>query len=837
MKKKYRKVGVWTDSPLKNMNKNEVFQFVNKLNNLDISTMIFRETVFDIISFGKANKIHLATTASIERIKHVLTEYNLEIAPDEKDTLKFTVNNDTCYIHSIFKMSYEDFVKKMVATDLTFNSLLMKPDGQIYDMYNGLEDLKNKRLHFVDSFNEKNKTRLVLNCIRYIYKNGFTYDEKVKNYIEECLPSFTKSEKNNALFYLVEYINKEAKNADMELLLNNAFFKTDKTPNVDVSDYEETIKNIGKEKYIYLLLILANVNINKTRFSSLIDADEFNDIKESFALNLSDEMTYYDLKDRRGYDYLSNIIILQKEYAKLTKAEYSEPIFHQETIFDMIEQTEKSSVFTDEYILDEESSQEKIQIPKQDVFGFASETATTTVADFDFSSIFSETNNENEDTDIGVDTDICENTIESKIDEKPILDTADENETNISPEITVEHRLLDSDFVSFENIDTSIESEKDDTQKETPFFDVDALFSEEDGKEETNEETNEEEANKESTISKSILEDIVENSNNVEGKTKDAEKDDVVEDDDISSILNMSDDRDTPRTTKKRNINPRFKNNPTVQEKEKKKNNVPETEAPVIDTSAVIEPETTIVETAAPEVVEEMQTFPVTPVLFDNPAFASDVSENVQENTENGHIDLDDMFASKTVGDVQPAVVETETTEIIPEVPVVQESIKEQTIEEKKSSLIDNIFEEEVITPEISLSPEFDTLMQQVAKEGKTMSDGQVIQRQTVSETMMTETVPETPIEDETPVNFDISEHDLEEILAELNGKKKNSFLDDDSVGPEDTEDVTANFANNYSYVSQPTQGYRQTPNTSSADDDFFKSLNDDFTEIVGGNG
>ena len=86
MKKKYRKVGVWTNSPLKNMNKNEVFQFVNKLNNLDISTMIFRETVFDIISFGKANKIHLATTASIERIKHVLSEYNLEIAPDEKDT-------------------------------------------------------------------------------------------------------------------------------------------------------------------------------------------------------------------------------------------------------------------------------------------------------------------------------------------------------------------------------------------------------------------------------------------------------------------------------------------------------------------------------------------------------------------------------------------------------------------------------------------------------------------------------------------------------------------------------------------------------------------------------
>lgn len=835
MKKKYRKVGVWTDSPLKNMNKNEVFQFVNKLNNLDISTMIFRETVFDIISFGKANKIHLATTASIERIKHVLTEYNLENAPDEKDTLKFTVNNDTCYIHSIFKMSYEDFVKKMVATDLTFNSLLMKPDGQIYDMYNGLEDLKNKRLHFVDSFNEKNKTRLVLNCIRYIYKNGFTYDEEVKKYIEECLPSFTKSEKTNALFYLVEYINKEAKNADMELLLNNAFFKSEKTPDIDVSDYEETIKNIGKEKYIYLLLILANVNVNKTRFSSLIDADEFNDIKESFALNLSDEMTYYDLKDRRGYDYLSNIVILQKEYAKLTKAEYSEPIFHKETIFDLIEQSEKSSIFTDEYILDEDGSQEKIQMPKQDVFAFTSETVDTKVAtDFDFSSIFSETETEGEDTN--------EETTENKIEisDNFAFDTVNNANTDeeISPNNVTQHRLIDSEFVSVEDVSPVSIEDNSESQDKTPFFDVDALFSDE-----TEEDDNA--IDEVPTATQSVLEDVAEDSNKIENDTVDITNGDIAEDDDITSILNMSDDRNASQTVKKRNINPRFKNNTVSQNGKKNDNELTPFAEDILETPVI----PNIAENIIPEpVVEEPQTFPVTPVLFDTPSFASAQPEGTQNNTEDSFLNLDDMFASKAIDD-KHSITETDTKvkaesatviveeNSIEEVPVKQEPIKAQTSAEKKSSLIDDIFEEEVITPEISLSPEFDTLMHQVAKEGETMHDEQVVQRQIVSETMMTETVPEVPSEDETPVNFDISEHDLEEILAELNGKKKNTFLDDDSVGAEDTEDVTANFANNYSYVPQSTQSYQQVPKTSSADDDFFKSLNDDFTEIVGGNG
>lgn len=791
------------------MNKNEVFQFVNKLNNLDISTMIFRETVFDIISFGKANKIHLATTASLDRIKHVLTDYNLENAPDEKDTLKFTINNDTCYIHSIFKMSYDDFVKKMVATDLTFNSLLMKPDGQIYDMYGGLEDLKNKRLRFVDSFNEKNKTRLVLNCIRYIFKNGFTYDNAVKQYIEECLPSFTKSEKSNALFYLVEYINKEAKNADIELLLNNAFFKNDKTPDVDVSNYLETIANIGKEKYIYLLLILANININKTRFSMLIDAEDFTDIKESFALNLSDEMTYYDLKDKRGYEYLSHIVSLQKEYAKLTKTEYVEPIFHKETVFDLIEQSETSSVFTDDYILEEDKITEKIQLPKKDAFDFASSSAVpaSSSKDYDFSALFTE------------------NALESTIpDDAGEIDETDDN-TTVSD-------VLDVIDTSTSDVENLVDEDKDKTI-DTPDS-TDLIKNSESNTNDIQELPIDE--NEENTLNNEKNDDVIIAEQKTEKSTSLLDIDSLFDDetdedeekivdtqeinDDIASILNTTEERNQSANSKKRNINPRF-----MSKKE--------------DASAE-EQDMTTVSTAAHEdfktddVLDD--TVPVTPVIFDSPSFATNEAEVSLE----GELPLEEMFATKPNDEVVSHTEIDNPVEVVIKNSV-EEPIKEKTKTERKSSLIDDIFEEEVKTPEISLSPEFDALMSEVEKESKIASNDQIAQRKTVSETMLSDVVPEMNIEDDTPTNFDISEHELEEILAELNGKRKNSFIDDDDTSDDnDVEDVTSNFASSYSFnpqnASPSTYSVQQPTQTSSADDDFFKSLNDDFTEIVGGN-
>lgn len=783
--------------------------------------MIYRETVFDIISFGKSTKIHLAATASIERIKRTLPEYNLEMATDEKDTLKCVIDGDTFFIHSIFKMSYDDFVRKMVATDLTFNSLLMKPNGQIYDMYGGLDDLKNKRLSFVKSFNEEPRNHLTLNCIRYIFKNNFTYDEKVKKYIETTLRSFSRSEKTNALFYLVEFINKSQEDDNrISLILNDDFFKNDKQPNICIGNYKQLIDEIGKEKFIFLLLLLLHVNVNKTRFSTIIDNEEFHEIKDAFNLNLTDEITYYDLKERKGYDFLSTIITLQREYAKITCTEYIESEFHKKSVFDVIEQSNTASSIGDDFILSDESVTEKIKLPQKDAFDF-SDVSSTDVSTMDFSTLFTEDESEkniNETLDEPEDSIFNEedNASEKKLVTEETEDTIVSNENDVETDSTVcdglsDGVIEDTNVLTDEEKNSPADKVVNETETEFECLESDEKVSEDNFQ----------------TISISnteapIVSEIDEQDVSTEDNTH-------IFDDELSSLLNADDDRDS-KPVKKRSTNPNF-NKEIEKENQAEEKNTDLTAS--VDTASNISNEAsdTILETVEENITEDTSSLP-----SDTSTLGTDISESVT-----GELNLDEMFAS------------SETNEQDERIQVERFERKPQT---KAENLIDSIYDEEVKLPEISLSPELDNLVSQVADETK--NDTVDSNRKVVTEVLMSDVVSDaellsqssnqqqvssvqttTPafVPETVPENFEINEQDLEEILAELNGKKKNSFLDDDSVS-EDNDIVTGDM-NGYTPSVPNNTYYTPTPAnspSSESEDDFFKSLNDDFAEIVGGN-
>ena len=371
---------------------------------------------------------------------------------------------------------------------------------------------------------------------------------------------------------------------------------------------------------------------------------------------------------------------MQKEYAKLTKSEYSEPIFHKETVFDLIEQSEKSSTFTDEYILDEDTPQDKIQIPKQDAFGFASNTTSVqTVNDFDFSSIFAETeDNADELVSVVLPPDKTEDNIPEIEDETSIVD-----DDKKAMDVVAEDTVINDKPVIVEDTSEIISTENSaPPHDESSLFDIDSLFSENSDDSALKTENIEEEL-----VVQHISEDIAEN-NNKEENTSIANGDVAEEDDDISSILNMSDDRNTNQTTKKRNINPRFKNNSL--DKDKKINAATETEKTPIVAEKV---EENVTKDTTESTVNETETFPVTPVLFDNPSFALSDTNKTSDIPENNVIDLDDMFASKTVEEKQ--FVEEKNTEevIVDEIQIKQEPTNKQVRAEKKSSLIDDIFE------------------------------------------------------------------------------------------------------------------------------------------------
>lgn len=725
--------------------------------------MLFRETVFDLISFGKSTKIHIATTASLDRTKRLLSEYTFETVSDtQTEAISFKENNDTIFIHSIFNMSYDDFVQNVVPTDLTFNSLLMKSNGQIYDMHNGLQDLKEKKLNFVASFNEPHKTRLVLNCIRYIFKNGFSYTEQVGRYIVETIPHFSKNEKHNALFYFAEHILSNGDLKEAKLLLNNSFLSNDKYPNINVGDYEKTIALIGKERYIYLLIFLLNVNINKTRFGTIINTEDFFKVKDAFEMNLHDEITYYSLKEKYGQEYVSNIILLQKEYAKITNTEYTEPMFNRETVFDFLAQNTETAIFDSEFFWGDEDMGKLADANTADDIKELDNVTTPSLI---------------KDTEDDVKVEAPSAALETALDFIQGATVEDTSPPAANCESDVPN-MLQADTIKNEQPDTFAE----DTTAKAQF-----VLSE------VEDETDNEATMDNTPITPSTSSNIF---------------DILCEDDD-----DEENNRFQPKS-KKRNINPRF-----MQSSQNVDTTTESTQGSVVE-----EP---LFTTTTDELTEENETFPATPVIF------ADVAPQTPaelEDTTYLHPEQDMALPHQEVAKVP----------VQPVVPV--------SIEDKKSSLIDNIFEEEVVAPEISLSPEFDDLANKVASQN-IRNDDSGYGRKTVDENMMLDVVPEgeemqssesTTTEDDdygTPADFEISEQDLADILAELSGKKKNTFLDDDAPAQENQgeEDIVGgmfDFSQNQStYVYQPQE------DTSAKDDDFFKSLNDDFTEIVGGNG
>ena len=739
------------------MTKKDIFQFVNKLSDMGIPTMIYRETVFDIISFGKSSKIYLSSTSSIEKIKKELCIYNAIDVQNEPDTIKFTIDGDTFFVRSIADMSYDDFIKNVVATNLTFNSLLMKPNGQIFDMHNGLSDLRKKQLRFVHDFDEKNKNALTLNCIRYIYRNGFQCDDRVKQYIERSILTFSKSEKTNALFYLIEHISHSNNGAYVTLILNNEFFKSDKNPDINISDYCSIIDRIGISNFIYLLMLLLNVNVNKSRFASIINAEEYNNIKADFSIDLHNETNYITVKEKCGEDYLHQIIGLQKEFAYVTNQEYAEPQFNKKTIFDMIEQSDSFVSTLDDLFLCDEN----LPSPEENTSDTASISAI-----------------ENQQTQppnayVGDSEEVLSNIFSDGVENQAMTITEGNDSESITHGVEME---IPNDVVDAQVLEDAIENiEKANEETDSAVSEDNASAKELDISTTTNDTADD--TNYSISDETKLVEDNEMQDTQMANETLDAS-------DDISSILNSDDER-TNFGSGRRSVNPRLGQNATAFTSVAKENRNRST--------------------------REKRTLNAN-------SFPRTRAEVAAMRTSADNFNLDEMFATNGA----------------PSAPVTP--VQSHTMTSRTANVIDSIFEEEVKVPEITLAPEFGTLIAQVAEENKDNDTEKQGVRNVVTETLMTDVVPEWPETvsqndvsqtQETPEVFEINEQDLEEILAELNGKKKNTFLDDDST-PIDMDDEIISYDQS-SYTPQ-------TPPPQDEGDDFFRTLNDDFAEIVGGN-
>lgn len=116
-----------------------------KLNDFDFATKFLPEKITEILE--KNNIKAVPTGARFGTITAVVNGKNFEITTLRKDT-------ETDGRHLVPEF-VDDFYEDAARRDFTINALYLDSEGSLHDYFGGLEDLKNKKLHFIGNADER----------------------------------------------------------------------------------------------------------------------------------------------------------------------------------------------------------------------------------------------------------------------------------------------------------------------------------------------------------------------------------------------------------------------------------------------------------------------------------------------------------------------------------------------------------------------------------------------------------------------------------------------------------------------------------------------------------
>jgi len=234
-----------------------------KVDDIDLSTNIRpEETILALkknqINFFETGIKHGTITAVINQIKFEIT------------SLRKDINTDGRHAEVEFSKNWkEDAVRR----DFTFNSIYADLDGNLFDPFNGIDDLKNGNVKFIGDANLRIKEDY-LRILRYIrfflnYSNN-DHDQNIKKIIKKNIVGIKKLSNERLLDELKKitlsngFLKISKDNFSLEILLlvfpeliNIKIFE-------NLNNYAQN--NISRQDFIFLLSLMIVDNTNNVDY-------------------------------------------------------------------------------------------------------------------------------------------------------------------------------------------------------------------------------------------------------------------------------------------------------------------------------------------------------------------------------------------------------------------------------------------------------------------------------------------------------------------------------------------------------------------------------------------
>ena len=185
-------------------------KILSLLNKKDDTTRFVGGCVRDSLIGVKTNDIDIATKLEPYDVVNILTSASIRVIPTGIDhgtvsvfskkfnfeitTLRSDVSTDGRHAKVIFSDSWE---KDSSRRDFTINSIYLKQNGDIYDPYNGIKHLKERKIIFIGDPNERINEDY-LRILRFFRFNAFYGNDNLKlsnNSIKACAKNKNKIKK------------------------------------------------------------------------------------------------------------------------------------------------------------------------------------------------------------------------------------------------------------------------------------------------------------------------------------------------------------------------------------------------------------------------------------------------------------------------------------------------------------------------------------------------------------------------------------------------------------------------------------------------------------------
>lgn len=233
------------------------FDFATPLHYEEVSE-IFKSKGFTVVPTG---------------VQHGTVTVVIDNEPFEITTLRKDVETDGR--HAVVKF-VSDWREDAERRDFTFNALYMDKDGTIYDYYNGVEDLMNKKVKFVGSANDRiqEDALRILRYYRFACRfQAFNTDDEATQAIANNVNLVKDLSAERILMEMTKIFNSDAQHFAIAEMRNNGLDKIIFGEN-GFNNYYDYTQEV-KPSHLYSFALIANEKDYMRKFKASSEEIDF----------------------------------------------------------------------------------------------------------------------------------------------------------------------------------------------------------------------------------------------------------------------------------------------------------------------------------------------------------------------------------------------------------------------------------------------------------------------------------------------------------------------------------------------------------------------------------